>query len=240
MATSNNTIKVLTRDDIIKSALRKLGVIAEDQLPSTTQTLTAAEALNIVVAEFRTLGMQVWARSEYLLTLTTGQNTYVFGVGQAVNTPYPLYIYDIEMEITPYDSNIRMNNYPIIDFNLLPDTSTGTPVNYNYQPGINVGTLRIWPIPDASVPALSRMRITYQRPFEVFDASTDTPDFPQEWGNALIYHLALNLADEYSVPDNKFQRIKGLADLHLSTALSNSNEQGSLYITPNRQMYEWR
>lgn len=97
MATSGNTIKVLTRDDIIKSALRKLGVIAEDQLPSTTQTLTAAEALNIVVAEFRTLGMQVWARSEYLLTLTTGQNTYVFGVGQAVNTPYPQYIYDTEI-----------------------------------------------------------------------------------------------------------------------------------------------
>lgn len=240
MSTSGNTIKVLTRDDIIKSALRKLGVIAEDQLPTTTQTTTAAEALNIVVAEFRTLGMQVWARAEYLLTLVTGQNTYVFGVGQPIPIPYPQYIYDIEMEITPYDSNIRMNNYPIIDFNLLPDTSTGTPVNYNYQPGVNVGTLRVWPIPDASVPALSRMRITYQRPIEVFDAATDNPDFPQEWGNALIYHLALNLADEYNVPDNKFQRVKGLADLHLSTALSNSNEQGSMYIVPNRQLYDWR
>ncbi len=238
MATSGNTIKVLTRDDIIKSALRKLGVIAEDQLPSASQTLTAAEALNIVVAEFRTLGMQVWARAEYLLTLITGQNTYVFGVGQAVNTPYPQYIYDIEMELTPYDSNIRMNNYPIIDFNLLPDNSTGTPVNYNYQPGVNVGTLRVWPTPDASVPALSRMRITYQRPIEVFDSATDNPDFPQEWGNALIYNLAMNLADEYSVPDNKFQRVAKLADLHLSTALSNSNEQGSVYLMPDRRYAE--
>jgi len=83
MATSGNTIKLLTRDDIINSALRKLVVISEGTTASASQLTTGAEALNIIVSEFRTFGMQVWARSDMNITLVSGQGTYTIGVGQA-------------------------------------------------------------------------------------------------------------------------------------------------------------
>lgn len=236
MSTSGNTIKLLTRDSIINAALRKLVVLSEGVSPSTLQTTNAAEALNIIVAEFRTLGMLVWARSSYHLPLVTAQDTYVFGVGQAVATPYPNYIYDITYLPGPnFDTKIELNELAIIDFNLLPPGSDGIPVNFNYQAGNNIGTLRVWPTPDSTVPASSYLDITYQRPLEVFDAAADNPDFPPEWGNALIYQLALSLADEYGVPDTKLQRISSQADKHLATAASTSNEQGSLFFAPNKR-----
>lgn len=230
MATSNNTIKVLTQAQIIHGALRKLGILGEGVVANANQITTAQEALNILVAEFRTLGMTVWARTSLLVTLVNNQSSYAIGIGQAINQPYPIYIYDIQMQVFPFQSNIPMNSYATSDFNMLPPNSFGTPVNFNYQPGNNRGTLSVWPTPDASVPATSRMKVTYQRPFEIFDAPTNDSDFPQEWGNALIYHLALALADEFGVPDSKQARIEKLAAAHLGIANASSNEQGSMYI----------
>lgn len=235
MSTSGNTIKLLTRDDIINSALRKLVVLSEGVVPTATQTANAAEALNIIVAEFRTLGMEVWARADMNITLVSGQGTYTIGVGQTINTPYPTFIYSVLLEQPPYDTQIEVMQRAKTDFNLLPFGSTGIPVSYTYQPKTNIGELSVWPIPDASVPVGTRLFITYQRPIEVFDAATDNPDFPQEWGNALIYQLALALCDEYGVPDSKFNRIGKLADTHLATALSNSNEQGSVFFQKDWQ-----
>lgn len=234
MATSGNTIDLTTRDEIINAALRKLVVLGEGITANANQLATGTEALNIIVAEFRTLGMSVWARTVYDLVLVPGQSTYVFGIGQPIPIPYPVYIYDLLVKVGPtFDSQIEMQTMPIVDFDLLPTGSEGTPVNFNYQQGNNVGTLKIWPTPDSTVPAGTFLRMTYQRPFEVFDSAANDMDFPQEWGNALIYHLALALCDEYGVPDSKLARIEKLADKHLATALSNSNEQGSMFITPD-------
>ena len=239
MATSGNTIKVLTRDDIINAALRKLVVISEGTTPSTLQVTNAAEALNIIVAEFRTLGMQSWARNIYNLVIVPGQDTYNFGVGQTVNTPYPNFIYTINYVPAPnFDTQIELNQMPITDFSQLPLGSNGIPVNYNYQSKINMDTLSIWPEPDSTVPANSYLQVIYQRPIEVFDAATDNPDFPQEWGNALIYQLAVSLSDEYGVPDTKLQRLSSQADKHLATVLGNANEQGSMFFQPDYRQFE--
>lgn len=235
MATSGNTISLLTRNDIIESALRKLVVIEENQTPSPKQTSDAAQALNLIVAEFRTLGMSVWARKDMLIPLVTGQKDYVLGVGQTINVPYPMYIYQVLIESPPYDTQIQVMQRAKIDFNLLPFGSMGMPVSFTYQPGINVGTLSVWPTPDLSVPVGTQLFVTYQRPIEVFDAATDTPDFPQEWGNALIYNLAMSLADEFGVAADKQARIEKSAGTHLATAISNSTEQGSMFFMP-----DWR
>lgn len=235
MATSGNTIKLLTRDDIINAALRKLVVISEGTTASTAQITNGAEALNIIVSEFRTFGMQVWARSDMNITLVNGQGTYTIGVGQAVNTPYPTFIYSVLLEQPPYDTQIEVMPRAKTDFNLLPFGSTGVPVSYTYQPQVNMGLLSVWPTPDASVPVGTRLFITYQRPIEVFDAAADNPDFPQEWGNALIYTLALTLADEYGQPEAKKAWLEKQADRHLATALSNTNEQGSVFFQKDWQ-----
>lgn len=231
MATSGVSILQLSRDDILNAVLRKLGVIGEGQTGNATQLSTAAQALNNVVAEFRTLGMSIWARKTYQLTPVAGTNSYTFGVGQTVNIPYPLRIYVANFVPGPTPSSqIEMNQLSFVDFAQLPVDSTGTPVNFMYQPKINQGILTVWPTPDTSVPTGSYIYLEFQSPFEYFTTGVDTPDFPEEWNNALIYHTALALTDEYGVADNKFQRIEKLAKMHLDTALSGGAEEASLFF----------
>lgn len=231
MSTSGVTVLSLSRDDIINAALRKLGVIGEGQTANTTQLTNSAQALNALVAEFRTLGMSIWARKQYTLTLVNGTQAYTFGVGQTTNTAYPLRIYVANLQLGPtFDTQIELNPLAFKDFDLLPPTSTGVPVNFKYQPKNNLGVFTVWPIPDSTVPTGTRVYMEYQAPFEYFTAGADTPDFPEEWGNALIYNLALSLTDEYGVADNKFTRIEKLAKLHLDTALSGGTEEASLFF----------
>lgn len=231
MTTSGITIQQLSRDDIINAALRKLVVIGEGQTANATQLTTATQALNALVAEFRTLGMSMWARKTYQLTLVTSQQDYTFGVGQAENTAYPLKIYTANLLQPPsFDTKIIVNQLSFTDFSLLPDGSIGTPVNFTYQPKINQGIVSVWPIPDASVLPGTLIEFTYQAPFEYFITGTDTPDFPEEWANALIYGLAYLLGDEFGVADQKLNRIAKQADQHLSLALSGGTEEASMYI----------
>lgn len=235
MATSGISIALTTRDEIIQGALEQLGVIGEGQTPSATQYTKGARWLNMVVSEFRVLGMPLWKRTDYNLTLVTGQQDYVLGVGQAENTAYPVHLYQARLQVPPYDSDIEMNLLSFPDFNLLPSGSEGIPVNVNYQPQINKGTLSVWPIPDASVPALTRIVLTYQAPTEIFNASGDNPDFPQEWYLALVTQLAWVLAPSYGIPEQRISMLEKSAATHLSAALSNGAEDASVYIQPNRQ-----
>ena len=47
--TSGTTTFSITRDDIIKAALRKIGVVAQGETPTTDQITEAAFALNLMV-----------------------------------------------------------------------------------------------------------------------------------------------------------------------------------------------
>lgn len=233
MTISNVTILELDRDHIINAALRKLVVLGEGQVPTANQILTASEALNNLVAEFRALGMSIWARKSYDLVLVTGQQSYTLGeaLSAPYNIPYPLKIYTANLLQPPaFDTKIIVNQISFADFDLLPQGSIGVPVNFKYQPVIDQGIVSVWPIPDASVLAGTFIRLTYQAPFHYFTAATDTPDFPEEWKNALTYGLAILMADEMGTSLQVRQWLSGQADKHLTNALSAGTEEASFYI----------
>jgi hypothetical protein len=232
MPTSGITISELTRDDIITRALRKIGVIGEGQVPSATQLSEAADALGPLIQELATLGMPLWKRIDYPITLQTGVSVYNIGIGQTLNVPFPVKIAEATLEVNNSGSQIDVEIKPSYDFNLLPTNASGVVVNMKYQPFINYGQISVWPTPDANTQVLT---LTYFRPFDVFSAGTDTADFPQEWQNALIYQLALILADDYGLPIPDKQWLEKQADKRLASALFNGTEEGSITFYPNRE-----
>ena len=66
---STTTFSV-TRDDIIKAALRKLGVVAQGELPTTDQITEASFSLNTMVKAWEADGMPLWALRILPVTLT--------------------------------------------------------------------------------------------------------------------------------------------------------------------------
>lgn len=233
MTTSGQTIIEMNRDSLCAAALRKIGAIALDQTPSATEVTNASEALNNLVAEYQTLGMPLWARKNSVVTMVAGTSSYTIGVGQTVNIPFPLKILQAWTVASAGGSIQEIWPNAIDVFNRLPTANaSGIPSQYNYQPFINYGTLRLWPSPDTTTVANRVLHISYMYPFEGFTSSSDTPYFPREWNNALVYGLTDLLAPEYGVPLNDRGMFKKEAKDHLEIALDFGMENASITFAP--------
>lgn len=224
------TIFQLTRDDIINAAYRKLAVLGEGQNATQAQLFTGQQALNAIVATFQTLGMALWARKELNISPVVGRSDYAIGVGQVINVPFPLHVYNAQLILTNNKSQIEVEIMARQDFNNLPIASNGTIVNGTYQPFINYGVFSVWPTPDVTTPIGTILKLTYQTPFNYFNFATDLMDFPQEWTNALIYQLACSLAPEIGLPTQDKADLRADAKMHLETVLSNGTEDGSVFF----------
>lgn len=233
MTTSGITINQLTRNQYIEAATRKLGVVADGQTLSTENYDNGAIALNALIAEFRTLGMPLWARQSYVLTLVAGTANYTIGVGQTTNTPYPLKM--LQAYRTDSTSNTKINMDIIADYNynMLPINSSGAPIQLSYTPYVNYGVVKLWPTPDTTA-AGSTVTIVFQRPTEYTSTSSNTLDVPDEWTNAIIYNLATRLAPEWGVPLPDRQVLEQTAEKVLNRALDFGAEDGSLFFQISR------
>ena len=231
MTTSNVTTIQLTRNELIAASLRKLGVIAAGQSPTTEDYTNGAQALNALISSFRALGMPLWKRSEYSWTPTT--QSYTIGNGYTLSTDYPLKIYQAYRIDASGTSKIPMEVVADYDYNMLPVSTGGIPLKLTYQPKNNYGIIKLWPIPDTT--NTSVVHILYQEPFEYFTASTETMDFPEEWYEPLIYGLAVRLAPEWGIPIPDRQELKREAQMYLDNVLGMGAEDASLFFNPTRR-----
>lgn len=230
MATSNVTIFELSRDNIIAAAMRKIGALAQGQSPSAEDLTNGMQALNALVSEFQTLGMPLWKRTQLSLALTASTASYTIGVGQTTNTAFPLKVLSaIIRDASGSAQEVRQLDREA--FNLLNTGSTGKPVQFTYQPMVNLGVLKVWPSPDQAY----TMEVTYTKPVDGYTAASETPDFPQEWQNALIYGLAVLLAPEYGVPLNDRNDLGKRAEKHLEVAQDFNFENASVFMQINRE-----
>jgi hypothetical protein len=230
MTTSGVTTVQLTRNEMIAASLRKLGVVAAGQTPTTEDYTNGAQAYNALISSFRALGMPIWKRTEYSWTPTT--QSYNIGTGYTLDTDYPLKIYQAYRMASSGTSKIPMDVISDYDYNMLPTTTGGTPLKLTYQPKNNFGTIKLWPVPDSSNTDV--VYITYQSPFEYFSASTETMDFPEEWYEPLIYGLAVRLAPEYGIPLPDRQDLRKEAQMYLDNVLGMGAEDGSIFFSPSR------
>jgi len=228
MTTSSTYSYQLTRNQIIESALRKLGVLAEGQTPSTQNYSDGMMALNTVISQLRAVGMPLWARSEHTFTPTTG--TYTIGTGMTLDTPFPVKL--LQAIRTENNAKIPMEVISRQEYNQLPTSNSDSPLKVNYQPFINYGTISFWPTPTSSNTAT--VTLVYQRPFQYFTSSAETMDFPEEWYSALIYNLAVRLAPEWGVPLPDRQLLMQEAKMYTEDALMVGQEDASFFISPDR------
>lgn len=228
MTTSSVTSWELSRNNIIKSALRKLGVLAAGTEPSTEEYTNATEALNSLVQTLSTEGMPLWKRTTVAITPIAGTASYtVSNIAR---------IAQVVLADNNSGTQIELSPKSYYDYKRLPDTTSGQPTNYVFTPGLENGTLIVWPTPDSSVAANKTIEVVYQKEFFTFDISTDTPDFPAYWSDALIYGLAVRLAPEYALPLQDRQLLMREFEMYKAAAESYGDEaETSLYFQPDRR-----
>lgn len=238
MATSGTTTWNATRDQIITAALRKIAAIAEGDIPSAEMISQTTFILNGILKEAQADGMPLWAIQETTIPFSSFANgKTVIGLGQTVNIPAPLKVlsaYNRDNSVPTNPIDIPMTMLTHYDYNWLSAKYTsGTSVQFFYEPMNQFGNLFVWPIPDAYSTANRSVIITYQRPFEDAGIATDTLDFPQYWLLAIVYRLAWLMAPDYGVPPNDRTVLAKEADLLWNRALGFGTEEGSLFVEPD-------
>lgn len=292
MATSGTSSFNYTRDQIIKAALRKLGVINSSETPSAQLVQDCSDQLNILVKALNATGLHIWTEEEATIFLQPGQVSYTLGgttadnatgnytattlansagagatsisvasatgfgsaffvgvvlangtigwstqvgaasgstitlaagLAGAANAGAAVYVYQTQILRPLRVVGVRRYNFssaidtmmtPLsrLDYRNMPNkTSTGVPTQCFYDPrgGANTqGVFSVWPAP---ADITNGVKITWWRPMQDFTAPGNNPDLPQEWLNALIWNLALQMGPEFDISANRYSMIKEMA-----------------------------
>ncbi len=234
MSTSGSTNYATSRNALIEGALRIIGATAQGETPTATQYSEAADALNMLAKAWQADGMPLWAIKQYSVPLTDSVAAYTIGLNQTVNTPKPLKVIQAFNHNTSTNIDIPMIGLSRNDYNNLGNkTTTGNPIQYWYDPQRDYGTLTLFPTPDATAASDNTIVIVYQRPFEDFDTTTDEPDFPQEWFDALKFGLADRLAPEYGLAITERSELRARAKELKQEALGFGTEENSIHFMVN-------
>jgi hypothetical protein len=236
MATSGTTTYSTNAGMLIQGALRILGVVSQGDNPNVVQIQEAMESLNFMVKAYEADGMPLWKITQTTIPLAANVGAYTLGPSvvaspSSIVNPKPLKV------IQGFLHNIQgLNDTPMRivtrqEYNMLGNKTTlGTPIQLFYEPLLDTGVLHVYPVPASSDATANNIVIVYQSPFEDFDATTDEPDFPQEWYDAVKFGLADRLSAEYGIEMQHRSDIQKRAIMYKQEALSFGTEEGSLYF----------
>ena len=186
-----------TAAQIILATASKLGVTQAGQALEGDDVATCFRALNLMLDSWRgrpSAPLLAWQDTETVFTLPDGTASRTIGPGQQVNVTLPgriemssfVRIQDIDYPLRPVDEN----QFNRIALKTLPGT---WPTVVNLQRGAATGVLRFWPQGQAEVHLVTRV------PFLRFaDLTTNYPLAPG-YESAMVYNLALEVADDFSV-----------------------------------------
>lgn len=231
MSTSGTTSFAVSRDDIIKRALRLVGAISQGQTPNTAVIEETDFALNCLIKALEADGMPIWAITSISIPVVAGVNSYSIGTGLTVDTNKPLKVLQAYNHNVNSNIDIPMRILTQAQYNMLGNKSTsGNPIQIYYQPLRDHGVLYMFPTPSSAEVGVNTVVIWYQKPYEDSGTSTDNQDFPQEWYDVLCYGLAVRIAPEYGLPIEDRKALLQDYIMIKTDALGFGTEEGSLYF----------
>jgi hypothetical protein len=243
----------INRDQIIKLALRKLGVLEMGDNPDAETISNASFALNLFIKQCATKGLKIWKTLELVVPVVAGQTIYVLGgpnsdfMYDSLDTaPNPTAVTDKPLKVIqgwyrniqvtpPVDTPLQLLSKQ--EYNILGSKqSTGVSNSIFYDVKQNNGLLYVYLTPDAYSAANLEIHIVSQMPMNDLTSSIDVPDFPNEWMNTLVWNLADQLAIEYSVPANHRGEIATRAKMYLEELTDWDVEPTSTFFQVDMRM----
>lgn len=182
-----------TREQLASMVLRKLRVVGEGMPASGDDLAIVLEGIDLRLKELQGLITYWWkispAQTDVALTAGT----------QTATAPADMF--------APVTLQLRINSddYPIeiVDHGTFQQIQTkterGQPCRANYQ----AGTFRLWPVPDSNYTA----KLTYEAIVNDTEPHAQ-PDIQIGAINALAEMVMGDLADDFSQPEQRTQRLK--------------------------------
>lgn len=230
-----------TRDGIIKSALRKCGVIGDDETPDASKVSVAAENLDTVLlhlttqglplfsAEYKTIPLSQFSGAPAVFTVETGVNSYN-------TTQKPLKIMGLTLFDDSANTNQPMRQHSMDDFLKLPNPEEiGQPTRFFVKPTATTLLLYIDRDPDTYWDTNGYLKGYIQTEFKTGYSAGTALEFPGYWEMAIVYALAEAMAPEYAVPISDRTILRQEAARFLAEAKEFSDEGTSVKLRPAKR-----
>jgi hypothetical protein len=188
--------------DIIRRALRLLGVLATGETPDAPETADCLEVLNWMLQQWANEKLFVYYQVNEVFDLTANVGTYTIGpdATQDFNTSLPMkiesafcrdfssgYNNDYKLEIIPNDRYEDIFQKSIL---------TTYPKYLHYVRSYPYGTIDLWPIPTGTY----KLGLSQWHQFVTYANVTDIICLPPGYKQALGYNLAVEMSAEYGQP----------------------------------------
>lgn len=206
-----NTPKV-----IIDTAMRHAGKISEGSVPTSEQYAMYMNDLNRLINLWQTQGLKLWLQTDLSITLVAGQggpgSPYTIYSGGDVNMTKPLRI-----QQGYYLESGGANRRPIYPLSwdewmrLSQTTQLGAVAQYFVDKQATSLNVYLWLIPDAQAATGTAHLLTQQQVVDPISL-TETMNFPPEWGIALVWGLADEIAS--GQPQTIMDRCQGRAAVY--------------------------
>jgi hypothetical protein len=210
----------LTAGEVISSALRKLGVVAQGESADASQVTEGLEALKAILKELNAFSTCRWKTYDATLNLVAGTSYYASGTVPVsfANDCHRL----ISMQFLPALTGTTALSTPveIVDpirwFAIRDITTAGNPtmcyVHENYL--LPYKGISVYPTPIAVTPGY--LRYFYEKTIQVINVTTDYLDVPMEWQRYIVLRLASDLSHEYGINVNEIGLLEQKCDKALS------------------------
>jgi len=194
-----------------------------------------------MVKQWMTEGIKLWTVTDYTLTLVASQTSYIIGPsGPDLVADKPLRL------IQGLLRNISVTSYIDTPLQILSKQeyttlgskfSTGIANSVYLNPGLTSATVKFFLTPDTSTATNYQAILTCQRPIYDISLSSDVPDFPNEWMQALVWGLADQLSLEYGLPVNHRQEVLLRAEKYKMQLMDWDVEYESTFFKPDSRNF---
>jgi hypothetical protein len=205
-----------TANDLIKLALKQVGVIAVGETAAAEDVNDALTLLNSMLGQ--------WSRKRWLTyhlqetaVVGTGALSYTVGIGGAFNITQPDRLEDAFVRLLNTTGTNQVD-YPLTilesrqDYDQIALKSLQSlPQFVFYDANYPMGNLYVWPLPTS----LYEVHILTKAPLNGFTALSQVINIAPEYMEALYYNLACRLRAQYRLPPD--DSLVGLARAALAT-----------------------
>jgi hypothetical protein len=226
----------LTRDQILRAALRKTGTLSKGEPPASDELEEATQALELTLKDMQSEGCYLWTIEEFTFDTIGGVETYAMPANTLdlwslrarwsnTNLDYPVELvsharwaefYDVALKKRMRPGWARFDQRPQ-DVPAQLDTDNLTVL----APAIvNSKIMKLYRVPD-SVYTMVMWRI---RELAETTGPNASVDVQARWYSALIYGVAARLADELTLPMERCNWLQQKSEHYLKIARGGARE----------------
>lgn len=227
-----------TAIEIIKRAMRIIGVLPEGETPSAQESADGLEALNALMGSIANGQLLIFAGTLDQVPLSANVGSYTVGPTGSVVTTRPVDVLESSY-ITYQGVTYPLVKWTLADYNQITVQNIGgIPTGFYVQTDMPDITVTLWPVPADTM----TLNLWSNKQITEFTSLTQQLVMPPGYDRMLAYMLAVDIAPEYEVePSANVMRLAATSRRQIKRTNTEVPRLQMPYGIPDNNTYlDWR